>query len=417
VPESDSPTMNERPRQGQWLTLPDRKNLLMVVHTQVYGQRLQDLMPLVESDFRLQTAFTVAPHAFNDGAARALHELGATVLPWNEAVRTTFDLAVAAGSQGMEQVRAPLIRMPHGAGHIKLSRLSDRRDPESSRSVDGLGRKYLTWQGSVVPKAVALAHEDEREQLGRSCPEALPVAEVVGDACHDRIMASMPFREEYRTALGVRPGQKLVVVCSTWGLGSSFHRVDALMPRLLELPRKQYKVAVLIHPNVSAGHGGHWQVRAWLAACRHRGIAVIPPDRDWRPLLVAADHVIGDHGSVTLYGTMTEAAILLANFPDRDVNPNSPAAALALVAPTLSPSHPLREQLAYATAEYPREEYRRIAARLSSEPGRFNRNMRRMIYRHLRIGQPAFPTVTLPLPHPAPLKRFRADRRRKGRAK
>jgi hypothetical protein len=389
-------------RAGRWLTLPGGKRVLVVVHTEVYGQRLRDLFRLLEGDLRLELTFTVAPHAFNDGAERFLQGLGARWMPWKKAVRTDFDLALAAGSRGMEQVRAPLIRLPHGAGHIKLSR-ERPRNRGADRTVSGLGREYLTHLGKVVPAAFAVAHDEDRAALARSCPEALAVTEVVGDPCFDRIQASLPMREGYRRALGLREGERLVLACSTWGLGSSFNRLDALLPRLLaELPRPEFRTAVLVHPNVWAGHGS-WQVRAWLSACRRHGVTVIGPEADWRALLVAADCVIGDHGSVTLYGTMTGAPILLARYPDREVNPASPAAALAAAAPALSPAHPLTEQLDYAAAEYPRQEYARIAARLSSEPGRFNRNMRRLMYRLLALGQPAYSPATEPVPLPEPL--------------
>lgn len=388
---------------SQWLTLPGCKKILFVVHTEVYGQRLRELLPLLESDLRIQVVFTIAPHAFNGGAMRALRGLGSTLLPWEDAVRTEFDLALAAGSQGVEQLRAPLIRVPHGAGHMKLSRVDDNRVSGETRTVGGMGRQYLMWEGKVVPKAFALAHNDDLTSLERWCPEALPMAEVVGDACRDRIAASLPLRRRYRRALGLLPGQKLVLVSSTWGLGSSFNRLDALLPRILaELPSRDYRVAVLVHPNVWSGHGD-WQVRAWLAAFRQRGIALVPPEADWRTLLIAADWLIGDHGSVTLYATLTSAAILLARFPERDVNAASPGAELARIAPALSPSHPLPEQFAYAAAEYPAEDYARIAGRISSEPGRFNQLMRRLIYRILGLGQPAYQPVTQPLPLPDPL--------------
>lgn len=391
---------------GQWLTLPGCKKVLVIVHTEVYGQRLGDLLSLLASDLRIQTVFTVAPHAFNGGATRFLRGIGADVLPWEEAVSTDFDLALAAGSQGMDQVRAPLIRLPHGAGHLKLSRVADA-PAGVPRTVGGLGRAYLMRDGRVVPKVFVLAHRDELSELERWCPEALPVAEVAGDPCYDRISASLPLRDRYRRAQGLRAGEQLVLVSSTWGLGSSFNRLDALLPRLLaELPRRTYRVAVLVHPNVWAGHG-NWQVQAWLSACRRRGVAVIPPWADWRAALIAADWIIGDHGSVTLYATLTRAPILMARFPEDDVNPASPGAALARVAPALSPSYPLREQFAYAASEYPAEAYAGIAQRISSEPGHFNRNMRRLMYRVLGLGQPAHFPETDPVPLPDRLDRQR----------
>lgn len=385
---------------AQWLTLSGCKRVLVVIHTEVYGRRLRDLLPLLESDLRVQVDFTIAPHAFNAGAERSLHGLDSTVLPWEAALRTGYDLVLAAGSQGVERLRGPLVRLPHGAGHNKLSRAGDDRNPGAPRTVGGMGRQYLMRDGKVVPRAVALAHRDDLATLARTCPEALPVAEVVGDATRDRIVASLPLRRRYRAALGLRRGQKLLLVSSTWGLGSSFNRLDALLPRLLtELPPERYLIAVLVHPNVWSGHGD-WQVRSWLAAARRRGIVVIPPEADWRPPLIAADWVIGDHGSVTLYATLTRAAILLARFPAADVDLASPGAELARTAPALSPAHPLPEQLAYARAEYPAQEYARIACRISSEPGRFGRNTRRLMYGLLGLGEPACAPDLPSLPPP-----------------
>lgn len=167
---------------GQWLTLTGCKRVLVVVRTEVYGQRLRDLLSLLESDLRIQVAFTMAPHAFNRGAERSLPDRLGSVLPWEEAVRTDFDLALAAGTQGTERLRASLIRLPHGAGHMKLSRLDDDRDPGAPRTVGGLGRRYLMRNGTVVPRVLALAHREDLDVLADTCPEALPAAEVVGDA-------------------------------------------------------------------------------------------------------------------------------------------------------------------------------------------------------------------------------------------
>ncbi|MET8080769.1 hypothetical protein [Streptomyces sp. NPDC005303] len=391
--------------RAQWLTLPGCKRVLVVVHTEVYGRRLGDVLPLLTADLRLQVYFTIAPHAFNAGAARAVPGPlpDGSVLPWEQALGMRFDLVLAAGSQGVHRLRGPLLRLPHGAGHMKLSRLADGRDPGAARTVGGLGRRYLVRDGRVVPRALALAHRDELARLRRCCPEALPVAEVVGDATYDRIVASLPLRHRYRAALGVRRGQKLVVVSSTWGTGSAFNRLDTLLPRLLtELPGDEYRIAVLVHPNVWSWHG-IWQVRSWLAAAEQRGIAVVPPDTDWRSLIIAADWVLGDHGSVTLYSTLTRAALLLARFPADDVDPASPGAELASLAPALSPSHTLPEQLAYARTAGPATRYDRIARRISSEPGRAGHNTRRLMYRLLGLGEPACEPSLPVVPLPAPL--------------
>ncbi|MFD6992240.1 hypothetical protein [Streptomyces sp. NPDC059943] len=393
---------------SQWATLPGQKRVLVLVHTEVYGRRLHDLLPLLEADLRIEVVFTVAPHAFNDGAAGFLRGLGATVLPWQDAVCTEFDLVLAAGSQGMEQVRGPLIRISHGAGHMSLRRVASDSDRSGGRSAPGVvrgpagitGPGYLTWNGVVVPRAVALPHHDDLTALQRWCPEALPVAQVVGDPGYDRIAASLPLRERYRAALGLRTDEHLVLATSTWGRRSAFNQLESLLPRLLtELPGRRFRTALLVHPNVWSRHG-RWQIRSWLADCRRAGVIILPPTVDWRAPLIAADSVIGDYGSVTLYATMTNAPILLTRYPHRDANPVSPGVAMALATPALSPSRRLDEQLDYAASQYPREEYARIGARLSSEPGGFNRNMRRLMYRLLGLGQPAYMPATdlVPLP-------------------
>ncbi|WP_190020142.1 hypothetical protein [Streptomyces hiroshimensis] len=382
--------------EDRWLTLPGRKRVLVVVHTVTYGQRLRDAFSLLEGDLRIQLVFTAAPHALGEGTGGFLDELGAAALPWQEAVRTRFDLALAAGSRGIEKVRGPLVRLSHGAGHIKLLR-GGRPAAADGRPAGMLSRQYLTRGGRVVPAAIALAHERDLDELARWCPEAVPAAAVVGDPCYDRILSSLPLRDTYRRALGVGPRQHLVVVTTTWGPSASFGRFDALLPRLIgELAPDRYRVAALVHPNVWAGHGGR-QIRTWLAGVRAQGLTLVPPETDWRALLVAADTVIGDHGSLTSYATVApRVPVLVARFPEDEVHPSSPAAALARTAPALSPLHPLESQLEYAAAEYRQREYERVAALISSEPGRFNRRMRTLMYRLLGLGQPAYAPVTEP---------------------
>ncbi|MEF9883909.1 hypothetical protein [Streptomyces sp. P9-A4] len=373
-----------------------RKKVLAVIHTVTYGKRLLDVLSLLEADFRLQVVFTAPPHDFGDGVPAFLARLGSAVLPWDQAVRMTFDLALAAGPRGVQYIDAPLITLPHGANYLK------RVTGGPHAGVAGLRRQDLL-PGGRLPAAVGVPHQADLRELAGNCPEALPLAHVIGDPVHDRITASLPLRPAYRRALGLSEGQKLVVAVSTWGAHSAFGRFDALLPRLIgELPAARFRTALLVHPNVWAGHGAY-QVRSWLARCAQQGIGIVPPEADWRSILIAADWIIGDHGSVTLYGTLTGAPMLLAASPEQEINPTSPAAALAAHAPALSPTHPLADQLDYAAREYRHEEYAPIRSRITSEPGRFNRNMRRLMYGLLGMGQPAHEPVTVPLPEPPPL--------------
>ncbi|MFE9092903.1 hypothetical protein [Streptomyces sp. NPDC007264] len=392
--------------QGHWLTVRDCKSVLVVVHTVTFAQRLREVFELLETDLRVQLVFTVAPHAFGTGVTEFLRSLGITTVPWEEALRAEFDLALAAGSRGVHELRAPVVRISHGAGQIKLLTDVTALAPGERRSPGMLSRRHLLHEGRLVPAAIVYAHARDLEELARSCPEALPVAHVTGDPCVDRIMAGRPGRESYRRALGIGEGQRLVVVTSTWGPASTFGRLDSLLPQLLsQLPGDVYRVAMLVHPNVFAGHGTR-QVRGWLSCCQGRGIAVVPPEADWQALLIAADWIIGDHGSLTAYGTLTDATMLLTAGSRREVSASSPAALLSAVAPVVSPLYPLAEQLEYAARLHRPGQYDHVAALLSSAPGQFHRRTRSVVYRMLGLGEPARPPFVAPPPPPPSLTRW-----------
>ncbi|MGW0417351.1 hypothetical protein [Streptomyces sp. NPDC003015] len=392
--------------QGHWLTVRDCKRVLVVVHTVTFAQRLREVFELLEPDLRIQLVFTVAPHAFGNGTTEFLRSLGISTVPWEEAQCADFDLALAAGSRGVHELRAPVVRISHGAGQIKLLTDVSALAPGEPRPPGMLSRRHLLHEGRLVPAAIVYAHDRDLEELSRSCPEALPVAHVAGDPCADRIMAGRPGREAYRRALGIEDGQRLVVVTSTWGPASTFGRLDALLPQLLsQLPGDGHRVAMLLHPNVFAGHGTR-QVHGWLSSCRGRGLAVVPPEADWQAPLIAADWIIGDHGSLTAYGTLTDATLLLTAGPRREVSACSPAALLSAVAPVVVPGYPLAEQLEYAAQLHRPGQYDHVAAALTSAPGQFHRRMRSLLYRLLGLGEPARPPLVAPPPPPPALTRW-----------
>lgn len=381
----------------RWVTRRSRRTVLAIVHTVTSGQRLLDILRLLAADLRVQVVFTMGPDVFRGGVPEFLRGVGGVTLPWTQARNQRFDLAVAAAYEGIGEVHAPLVVVPHGAGFNK--RVSRRLTGRSAvaRGVYGLAAQELVKDGMVIPAAIALAHETELGRLAQSCPDAVPVAAVVGDPVHDRLEASVTERTVYRRALGVDDDQELVVVTSTWGSRSLFGRRAELPSQLLAgLPRSRYRVAALLHPNVWYGHGT-WQIRAWLADSLRNGLALVPPLADWRGVLVAADHVVGDHGSVAAYATVTGASVLLAGDEGaEDLDPESAAGILARTAPRLRTDQNLPIQLNEATLHRHRE----VTDRLTSAPNDFDRNMRRLLYHQMRLPQP--PTIPRAEPVPPP---------------
>jgi hypothetical protein len=383
---------------ARWVTRGGCKTVLVVVHSVTTGQRLTRILPLFETDNRLQVVFTAAPEVFSGGVARLLRRLDGATIPWEQATRSTFDLALAAGYEAVHELHAPLLVVPHGAGYNKLvgARTADGTVAAVGGAY-GLDSQNLVRGGRVVPVGIALSHRDDLAVLGRQCPEALPAAEIVGDPCYDQILVSRAQRAAYRRALRVPPAARLVVTASTWGTKSLFGQLIDLHDRMLtELPVDRYRVVALMHPNVWYGHGPR-QVRAWRSGAMRRGLALVPPEAEWLGAILAADAVIGDAGSSTVYAAAAGVPVLLGTFPEEDVAAGSAAAMLAEAAPRLRPGGPLAGQLADAMTRHPAELSASVAARLTSEPGRFDRNMRRLIYRTLGLSQPA----SIPLACPA----------------
>lgn len=377
------------------------RSVLVVVPFVVAGTRLMDVLPLLEADHRLMTVFTVAPTANGancHGAEEFLRAAGGLVIPWEQAVQTEFDLILAASATGVAQLRGRLALMPHGAGAVPALRHARSAGARALPS-HTLSRETLTCRGRMLPSVLVLTHDLELAELRETCPEALPTAVVAGDIAYDRLLASLPFRDRYRAAFGLREGQKLVVCSSTWRPDSALGLLPHLVDRLVaDLPSDRYRVAAVLHPNIWQVHG-EFQVRAWLADALRAGLLLLPPEEGWRAALVAADVLIGDYGSVTRYGAALGTPVLLTAARGHDIMPGTTADLLARSAARLRPELPLTDQVATAVAG---SWQAGLAARLTSRPGRAGGILRAALYRLLGLTEPAraVPVSAVPLPNP-----------------
>ncbi|MBM7770664.1 hypothetical protein JOD54_000868 [Actinokineospora baliensis] len=357
----------------RWRTVCTSRTVLVVVHTVVSAQRLLDVVGLVESDPRVQVLYTCAPDVFGAGVQRVLAEAGAFEIPWVRAVRERFDLVVAAAHGGLERLHGPLVVLPHGAAYGKRS--------AAGGPVYGLDAARLVKDGRVLPSVLVLSHERQREVLADQCPEALSAALVAGDPCYDRMLASAHLRERYRRALGVRRDRRLVLVASTWGAGSLVEKEFSLYARLLrELDPRRYRVAATVHPAVWSGHGLR-QVRSWLGHSVARGLLLVEPERDWRPLVIAADQVIADHGSTGVYAAATGIPVLTTGSPAERLDPASPQALLAGSAPRWDAARSAESQFHQADPQLGAA----VAERLTSRPRGAHRVLRERLYELLEL--------------------------------
>lgn len=379
-----------------WLTAPIKRRVLAVVHTVAGAGHLLDAVELLESDPRIQVVFTQAPDAFCNGVREFLDGLHGVAIEWHQAIHTEFDLALATDCAGVQKLRAPVLSLSHGVGNNKLA--PPALGGAASQLVVGLAAPWLTWYGRLVPAAVALAHVDLMTVLARQCPQALPIAVVTGDACLDRLAVSRARRGEYRRALGIDDDRVIVAMNSTWGPDSLLGQAGELLFDLLAGLPDRYAVLASMHPAVWFGHGPR-QVAGWLSGPRRRGLRLVDP-LSWRALTAAADVMIGDHGSATIYAAAAGVPVLRAPGAAGSVRTGSAVARLAEVAPVLTPHQPLLAQLCHAVDTFGTGTHQRIAERITSEPGRAAGLLRAQMYRLLALAEPGGPPPVAPVAMP-----------------
>ncbi|MGW0296667.1 hypothetical protein ACWDYK_08090, partial [Streptomyces anthocyanicus] len=291
-----------------------------------------------------------------------------------------------------------------GAGSREPGAGSREPGAGSREPTFGLSPEWLLVDGKPFVDGLVLSHPEQVARLRRVCPEAVEAAVVAGDPCFDRMLAAHTHRDRFRRALGVRRGQRLVVLNSTWnpeGLFGSGDRdiLPGLLPRLAaELPADDYRLAAVLHPNIWYGHGPG-QVRAWLDDACRAGLTLIDPVRGWRQAVLAADAVVGDFGAVSFYAAALDVPVLMAADGRGRLDPETPLASFVRHAPRLDSHGPLREQVQHLLAgEHGRPD---AASGVTSVPRASARLLRRHFYRLMSLPEPAAPALLEPLPLPA----------------
>ncbi|GAA4410011.1 hypothetical protein ACFQV2_31410 [Actinokineospora soli] len=376
------------------LTRVGLKTVLVLVQTVTAANRLADVLPVIDGDHRVQPVYAV-PHGADawHGVESHVRSLGGLVLPWEQAIREKWDLVVSTCREGIEQVHGNLLMLPHGAGAGK-SRLRSRMST-ATEPTTGLDREVLVRSGRIIPTRIALHTDADLRLIAGRCPEARSRAFIAGDPCLDRMLASRPLRERYRAAMGASPGQDLVLLTSTWSPESAFGRHPDLPARLVdEFPAA--RVGLVLHPNVWAVHGAS-AIRGWLSRALTRGLVVVPPERGWQGAVLAADVVVGDHGSTTAYALAVGARVALAAAPVDNLRRGSVSDQVRRMATTLDHGSPLAPQLARAAA------VPAFAGVLSSRIGEAHARLREAVYQPLGLPEPDWAATPGCVPVPAVL--------------
>jgi hypothetical protein len=375
-----------------WATVPTRRTALLVVHNTTTLNRMVDVVGVLAADRRVQCLVTSdLTDPFADGLAADVDRLGMPSIPWEQAAGMTSDLVVSASHHGrIDELAGPLVLLAHGAGFGKFA--PDQGN--GRRSVFGLAPEWVLQDGRPRAAALALPHRDQVDRIAADAPAALPAATVVGDPCYDRLLASRDRRPAYRAALGAGEADDVVLVTSTWGADSLLATRPGLVDDLVgALPHA--RIVLVAHPNVWAWHGP-FQLRSWFADAVDAGLTIVPPLAGWQAALVASDVVIGDHGSVTVYGAALGRPTVLAAFPDADVVPGSAADRLGAVSPRLRPEGGVAAQVAAAVTGMSPALHDDVAGLVTSVPGQSTERLAALFSALLGLdpplrGQPAQP--------------------------
>nr|WP_246150555.1 hypothetical protein [Streptomyces qinzhouensis] len=362
------------------------RTLVVAARTMTSLVRVLDVVPeLVPDDPRIAVVFAYDPtSAFNNGVLDLLRSLGCRTLPWSQLAEISPDLLISASENvAVPPGDYPVVVLPHGVGFQK--QVPDSAGPGTRLSGlvhDDLLAARRAW--------LAISHPAQEAQLAAAHPGTVGRTVLVGDPCLDRLRASIRWQERYRAALGVLPGQRLVLVSSTWGEESLVGSWPGLPADLLsQLPSDEFRVALVLHPNVWSGHGA-WQMRVMQQSAVEAGLITVDPADGWQQALVASDVVIGDHGSVTLYGAALRRPVVLAAFGSEAV-PDTAGYSLRTAADRLTAGRPLWEQLEATMAGHRADRFAAVTAAAFAEPGEALPRLRELVYRLLDLPEPEHP--------------------------
>ena len=373
---------------SRWRTFVSERRLLVAARTVTSAVRALEVLPLlVRGDARVEVVFAYDPgSAFHHGVLDLLHEHRCRVLPWHQISEAAPDVVVSASENlDLPEGDCPLLVLPHGIGFQK--QVPDSRS--AGTRLSGLVPEHL------LPRTrLAVSHPRELRQLAALDPLAAERALELGDPCFERLRASLGLRPAYRAAFGVQEGQRLVVVSSTWG-STSLLGVDPALPSriLAQLPLDEYRVALVTHPNISSWHGG-WQLDSLQSDAVAAGLVLVPPTAGWQAAVTAADVMVGDHGSVTLYGAALGRPVLLAAFGN-DAVPDTAGSQLQRSAPRLDPHRPLVEQIVSVLHDHRPEQGQRLAERAFGYGDGAAARLRSSLYELLKLSEPRTPVPRL----------------------
>lgn len=374
-------------------TIHPERTVLAIARTQTSTTRLLEAAQHFRADFRVNVLFTVdATSPFSAGANEILRRAGVRrIVPWAAVPDLHHHLAISASENiDFTASKATTVVLPHGIGFNKYIPVPDT----DSVRLAGLPPAEALSSGRV---RLVLAHPDQEHQLRAVAPEVAGHTVITGDPTFDHLTAGQPWADSYRHTLGTQ-GRRLILLSSTWRSEAQLGRRPQLPEQLLRtLPADDYQVAMALHPNIWDWYGEQ-QIHMWLANALDAGLVLINPSQGWQAALLAADQVIGDHGSLTLYAAALGKPVLLGAFGD-EVVAGTPVDQLGRLANHLDDSDDLRKQVDGCFEQHKPHRFEELRSGTFAYVGNATRRLRDALYHQLDLAPPDDdPVITRPSP-------------------
>jgi hypothetical protein len=373
-------------------TISAKRRVLVLIRNPAATNRLLDVLSLLDGDFRLDVFFAIdGGSAFASDLPARLISQGFRVMDWDHALSQRFDLVLAASDNSdLHRVRAPLVLLPHGVGYHRVTKTG---------VPSGISGTALIHNEHIVPRLLVVAHPHQVDTIRAIDPRLVPRTLVAGDPCLDRIVASSRRRDRFRIAFDTQD-RHLVTVASTWGKHSLFGTHPELAARLVhELPLDRFRVALVLHPNVSAHHSPQ-RVRSWLRPALDAGLIALPPEEGWRAAILASEIIISDHSSVTCYALGAGKPVLMAADGGPEVVLNSPMDALRNALPALNHGDALQPQIEQAMAKFDPTALLPLTDNIFAHRAQSAQVLRTALYHILDLPEPRNTARLPPIPDP-----------------
>lgn len=386
---------------NKWHTRGHDIEVLAIARTLTSTTRVMDALAVFRADRRVHVTFTFDDASENAAGVADLLVAGGNggvprveVIDWDKVRWSDYHLILSASENvrfGDIDPNIPILVLPHGAGFHKMVPSSNGPGEHIAGVVD---ESLLSTHDITL----GVPHPGQAERISRQEPAVAGRTAMIGDPSLDRMLISQSRRDEYRRAMGVAGHHQLILISSTWGPESTYGRWPRLPEQLLaQLPVDEYRVALVLHPNVWAHHR-EFNIHQWEWDALSAGLILVNPINSWQAALIACDALIVDHGSIGHYGAALNKPVLLGP-RSRETFAGTPASEFADLAPILDPPHVVR-QLENLLANPATTDQAKLMREIFDQPGESFRLLRETCYRLIGAAAPddRVRQTTVPIP-------------------